>query len=86
MVFEILFPEIFLKTLKKQPREVIDEANEKIEKLKDGKYHKQLKVHKLHGKYKDKWAMSVNHRIRIILRFSGKIIYLLDIDDHDAYK
>lgn len=86
MIFEILFPETFLKTLKKLPKEIIEEANNKIEKLKYREFHKQLKVHKLHGKYKDRWGMSVNLKMRIVFRFVGKVIYLLDIDDHDVYK
>ncbi len=86
MIYEVLYTKMFLKKLKKVPQEIIEEANKKIEKLKASEFHQQLKVHKLQGKYKDVWSMSVNYKIRIILQFEGKRIYLLNIGSHDLYK
>jgi mRNA-degrading endonuclease YafQ of YafQ-DinJ toxin-antitoxin module len=37
-----------------------------IKKFETGLHDKQLKVHKLTGKYKDEWAFSVEYNLRII--------------------
>ena len=62
------------------------EVGEKIVLLNDNENHKALKVHKLHGKLKNKYSFSVNYRVRIIFEYITKErIVLHTIGNHDIY-
>lgn len=63
------------------------EIKDKIALFRDHKNHRQLQVHKLHGRLKDRYSFSVNYQLRIIFRWLTKNeVYLLTIGDHDIYK
>lgn len=77
----------FINKFEKLEIKLQEEALEKIDLLKDRKNYKMLKVHKLHGKFKDKWGFSVNYEFRIIfLCLSKDEVVLLAIGHHDIYK
>ncbi len=78
----------FLRAYSKLPASLQEEANEKIELLKDRSNHRQLRVHKLHGKYAECWSFSVSYQFRIIFVYAGKgknSISLITVGDHSIY-
>ncbi len=78
----------FVRIWKKLPPDIQDEVVERIELFKNPKNHALLKVHKLKGKMRDKYAFSINFRDRIAFRYSKdhKVAFLLDMDDHTIYE
>ena len=77
----------FLKMLKKVEPDIQEKAFQKLELFKDTRNHKSLEVHKLHGKFSDKYGFSVTHKIRIVFQYLEKNhTVMLSIGDHDVYK
>ena len=85
---EVSYAPSFLRAFSSLPIALQNEALAKIDLFGEVKNHQILKVHKLHGRMKDRLAFSVNYKIRIVFRYVGqpRRAYLLAIDDHDAYK
>jgi mRNA-degrading endonuclease YafQ of YafQ-DinJ toxin-antitoxin module len=64
-----------------------EEAAERIVELASIGNHSKLKVHKLHGKFKNCFSFSVNYRTRIVFQYENKrTISLLTIGDHEIYR
>lgn len=64
-----------------------EEALAKINLFRDIANHRQLKVHKLHGKLRDRFGFSVNYKDRIVFSYLSKNeVVLLSIGDHDIYR
>lgn len=83
---QVSFKPSFIKHMNKLEPSLVDEVFSKIDILKNSNDHTSLKIHKLHGKLKNKWSFSVNYKIRIVFEYeSKKEIILLDIGDHDVY-
>ena len=77
----------FRKQFKKLEQLLQEETLEKIELFKKSKNHKQLKVHKLHGRLSGRYSFFVNYKFRIVFMYLSKNeITLLAIGDHDVYK
>ena len=77
----------FLKSLKKIPERIIDQAEEKEKIFRENSFNPVLKIHKLSGKDKDCWAFWVNYSYRIKFIFSKEDeVLFLDIGQHDIYK
>lgn len=77
----------FVKFYSKLSRDLKTEIKEKIELFKNKENHQILKVHKLHGKLKNRYSFSVNYKVRIVFEFVGKNkIIMHTIGDHDIYK
>ncbi len=79
----------FFRKLRRLHPDIQEEAFERIELFRDAKNHQFLKVHKLKGKYKDKYAFSITYKIRIMFKWVSKSkdhAIILTIDDHDMYK
>ena len=86
-MIEVNYKPTFIKSFDNLENDLQNEIIEKIELLKDQRNHKQLKVHKLHGRIKDKYSFSVNYKYRIIFIYeSKKEIVLLAVGDHEIYK
>ncbi|MDA1038239.1 MAG: type II toxin-antitoxin system mRNA interferase toxin, RelE/StbE family [bacterium] len=85
---KIAYTPSFLRSLKKLPDELQEEAIEKIELLSSVKNHESLKVHKLKAELSGRYSFSVNYKTRIVFRLLGKPpqALLLAIGDHDIYK
>ncbi len=76
-----------LKKIEKKNPKLLDEILEKIEKFKDPKNHKILKVHKLHGKMNKRYGFWINYKDRVIFKYQEKnIINLLTFGDHSIYE
>ena len=86
-MLEINFLPCFIKAYNNLEIDLKEEIKEKISLFKNIKNHKLLKVHKLHGKYKDRYSFYVNYQTRIVFKFlTKKEVVLLDVGDHDLYK
>lgn len=84
---QVSYKVTFVRQFRKLEEDLQKEVLEKIELLKDSSSHDLLKVHKLHGKLKDKFSFYVNYKIRIVFMWEDKSeIILLAIGDHDIYK
>jgi mRNA-degrading endonuclease YafQ of YafQ-DinJ toxin-antitoxin module len=66
-----------------------DEISDKVDAFKNPQNHAQLKVHKLKGRLKDRYAFSIDYKNRVIFRWvdrSKKTALLLDFGDHSIYE
>ena len=88
-MIKIGFAGEFFRKLKRLHPEIQEEAFKRLELFKDPNNHRFLRVHKLKGKYKDKYAFSINYQIRIMFKWLSKNkdhAVVLTIDDHDLYR
>ncbi len=77
----------FIKQYNKFDFEFKREIREKIELFKNIENHKQLKVHKLHDRLKNKLSFSVSYKIRIVFKYVSKQeVVFLTVGSHDIYK
>ena len=77
----------FIKKVRHLDQELYKEVLDKIELFKDVQNHLLLKVHKLHGHFKNCYSFSVDYRIRILFQYESKNeVVLLAIGDHDVYR
>ncbi len=84
---KIIYTTSFLKLLKSFESNLQNEVIEKIELFKDKKNHKNLSVHKLHGKFTGSYSFYVNYKIRIVFDYLSKEeVALLLVGSHDIYK
>lgn len=85
---EVAYAPKFVWKLRSLPPRLQEEAIEKIEKFRDEANHRQLRVHKLHGRMEGRYSFSVNYSYRIVFRFlemKPRVAVLLTIGDHDDY-
>jgi len=83
---KIIYTASFLKKFKSLEKDLQEEILEKIEFFKDKRYHKLLKVHKLHGRLFGRFAFSVNYKIRIVFGyFSKDEVVFHNVGDHNIY-
>lgn len=86
MKAKIYYKNIFLKKLKKLPVSIQQKAFEKEKIFKKDYFAPQLKTHKLHGRFKNFYAFSVDFEYRIIFDFDkNKNIRFYSIGKHDIY-
>lgn len=84
---EILFRPEFIRLYNKLEHTLQIEIKEKIGLFKNVSNHKNLKVHKLHGRLKNRYSFSINYRYRIVFEYiNKKTVALLSVGDHDIYK
>ena len=81
---EFLYTARFLRSLKKLPPLVSDDCVRAVEFFERGE-RKELKFHKLHGKFKDLHAFSANFSYRIVVKVVGKVVYFMDVGSHSVY-
>jgi len=86
-MIDIIYSPFFIRKFNKLEDDLQEEVIQKTDLFKDDKNHITLKVHKLHGKFSDRSAFSVNYKFRIAFRYISKNeVLFLDIGDHDIYK
>lgn len=78
----------FVRRYKKLDVALQREVKQRIKEFRNPANHQKLKVHKLGGRLRDKYAFSVNFTDRIVFEWSKdkKIAYLLDVGDHGVYE
>lgn len=87
MSLTIRFTPEFVKSYNKLEKDLQSEVKVKIDLFKDVSNHKNLKVHKLHGRLKTNHSFSINYRYRVIFKYlDKKTIAFVSIGDHDIYK
>ena len=84
---EILYKATFVRQFNRLEKDLQDEIIEKIDLFKDKNNHISLKVHKLHGKFKECYSFYINYKIRVVFIWKDeKSVILLAMGDHDIYK
>lgn len=87
MELDIVYAPMFIRQWKSLPKELQDEAIEKIELFKHQENHKLLKVHKLNGQLSGFYSFSVNYKFRIVFEYGERdTVFLLKIGSHDIYQ
>ncbi len=87
-MYKLIFTETYLKSehtfLKKHP-ELIEKYKKVLRLLELNPNHLSLKLHKLKGKFNNKYAISITYSYRIILSFAivETGIVLIDVGHHD---
>ena len=87
-MYKLIFTETYLRREKKflkQHPELIERYKKILRLLELNPTHPSLRLHKLSGKFKGKYSISVTMSIRIIITFAvtENGIVLLDIGGHD---
>ncbi|SNZ10673.1 addiction module toxin, RelE/StbE family [Persephonella hydrogeniphila] len=87
-MYALVFTETFQKREKeflKKHKDLIPRYKKVLRLLELNPYHPSLRLHKLKGKFKDKYSVSITMSYRIILTFAivEKEIVLIDIGHHD---
>lgn len=87
IVKRIEYSRQFVKELKKLPDEIISLAIEKEKIFKDNPLHPSLRLHELHGKFRNLWSISITGGYRIVFkRMSNGDLLFISIGQHDIYK
>ena len=85
-MLSLIYAPIFVRNLNKLENKLQDEVLDKIELFNNLENHKQLKVHKLKGRFKNCYSFSANYRYRILFSYANKDeVNILAISDHDIY-
>ncbi len=86
-MIKIGYTPAFSRQLNKLEGLLAEEVIQKIDLFKDPKNHYLLKVHKLHGRLKDRFSYYINYKIRIVFCYVSKNeVILMAVGDHDVYK
>ncbi len=83
-MYQLVFTETYLKREKefiKKHKDLIPRYKKVLKLLEINPHHPSLRLHKLKGKFKDKYSVSITMSYRIILTFAvvEKEIVLIDI-------
>lgn len=86
--YSLTWTNTFLRTARKFVRRHPDRAgllDDVLHRLEDDPHDPRLRLHRLHGKHRDKHTVSLSYSYRIVLtlRITKKEIILLDIGSHD---
>ncbi len=86
-MIKIIYSPKFAKEYKKLPDKIKNIAEEKEKYFRANPFDARLHTHKLAGKLKGFWAVSIDQKYRIIFEFADKdLIYFHSVGDHDIYK
>ncbi|MCK4781997.1 type II toxin-antitoxin system mRNA interferase toxin, RelE/StbE family [Candidatus Parcubacteria bacterium] len=77
----------FIKSLKKLPKRVVEQTEQKEKIFKENCFNFQLKTHKLKGGQQHSWAFWINdsYRVKFIFISSDEVLFL-NIGTHEIYK
>ncbi len=87
-MYKLIFTETYLKReekfLKENP-DLIERYKKVLRLLELNPFHPSLRLHKLKGKFKDKYSISItmSYRILIVFAKTEKGIVLIDVGKHD---
>lgn len=83
---KIFFTSRFEKAYRKLPYFLKNKAKQKETVFRNNPFDKQLKTHKLGGKYNNYWSFSISGSHRIMFEFIDKNeVAFINIGDHDIY-
>jgi len=87
LVKEILYGKTFLKQLKKLPLEIQKKAVKAENLFVNDAFHPSLRLHKLSGRLKKYWSISVDSSYRIIFYANGDGVFVyISIGKHSIYE
>lgn len=84
---KIIYTTSFLKAYKKLPRDIkiMAEKGEKI--FRENPFHPSLKTHKLKGRLREFWSLSIGFKYRIIFEFADDdLVYFHLVGNHSIYQ
>lgn len=79
----------FKKAYKHLPKQIKERAKEKEKIFRENPFSPILETHRLHGKYKDYWAFSIDKFYRIMLQFLDATktkVAFINVGTHEIYK
>ncbi|HLD60641.1 MAG TPA: type II toxin-antitoxin system mRNA interferase toxin, RelE/StbE family [Patescibacteria group bacterium] len=87
IIKQILYSSTFVAELKKLPTEPVALAAKKEKIFKENPLHPSLRLHRLQGKLKGLWSISITGGYRIIFERepNGDILFV-SIGKHDIYR
>lgn len=86
-MYIIKYSPTFLRSYKKLPDHIKKLVEEKESIIRQNPFDVNLRTHKLQGKWRQFWALSINFKYRLIFTFEGdKILLLIDTGTHDIYR
>ena len=83
---EYLYTARFLRSFKKCDKAAQNDIALAIELFEKRENYKNLKLHKLRGKFKKWHAFSANFSYRVIVKIDKGVAYYLDVGTHDVYR
>ena len=72
-----------IKTFQKKHPELKEEIENKLNLLIINPFNPQLRTHKLSGKLRSEWVLSLTYEYRILFFIKGNKIFLTNIGSHD---
>lgn len=82
---QYLYTARFLRSLKKCDEAIQDDVFRAVKLFEKGGADENLKLHKLHGKFKSYHAFSANFSYRILIKKEKGVVYYADVGAHDIY-
>ena len=83
----IYYTSRFQKSARSLPRSIQAAFLSKESLIRENIFHSSLATHKLHGKYKSYYALTITNQYRIMFEFlNPKEILLIDIGTHEIYR
>lgn len=79
----------FKKTYKRLPKQIKEKAKKREEIFRQNPFNPLLETHRLHGKYKDYWAFSIDKSYRIMFQFLDATktkVAFINVGTHEIYK
>ncbi len=86
-MIRVAYKATFVRQFDKLETALQAEVLEKVALFQNTGHHRQIKVHKLHGRLKNCYSFSVNYRFRIVFEYLSKNeAALLAVGDHEVYR
>ena len=83
---KIYYSSKFKREYKKLPMHIKKLAEERERVFRGDPFDRALETHKLHGRFKEYWAFSIDEIYRIIFEFVKKdIVWFHSVGDHSIY-
>ena len=83
---KIYYSSKFEQKYKNLPKEIKKRAEEKEGIFRKNPFDPRLNTHKLRGRLKEYWAISIDNRSRVIFEFAKKnLIWFHSVGDHSIY-
>ena len=83
----IIYSPKFAKEYKKLPLDIKKLAEKKEKIFRKNPFDSRLHTHKLSGRLRDFWSLSIDYSYRIIFEIGEQeVIYFHSVGDHDIYR
>lgn len=86
IISNIEFSPRFTRRLEALPDSLTEKAEKTIILFRNDPFHPSLRFHKLSGKLKRYWSVSIDRKNRIILSIEGDTAFLHSVGPHAIYE